>query len=186
MTGTFPALEPALYLPAQKALRMTDLIKPAGSGIDPVKPSQGVDDDFGKSAIDDRIRATTEPLRHFTSDNHAVSPLHDEKGGADEGRVLAENECAGRGREGAIETREDGEFTAHVVRPGCHWTEWRPAQDQVDLGVSEEVGEIGVPARELTNRGNAFGPGNLSLEEVGHALNVKCLFRSDIDQVAGG
>jgi hypothetical protein len=71
------------------------------------------------------------------------------------------------------------------VGPRSEGPERRPAQDVLDIGIRQEVGEIGVPARELEYPGDLLRPLELASQELRQPLGIDDLVGPDIDQVWG-
>ena len=86
--------------------------------------------------------------RCVAADDAAFDVLHDEEARADDGVVIAVGQGLRRGEATLGDTAQHRELPAHVVRGRHDVPEWRAADDQRSIALSDEVGDIRQPARE--------------------------------------
>src|SRR5437868_6424049 len=105
----------------------------------------------------------------FLAEDDAVAALHDEKRGAEDGGVLADDEGFGRLRVVRMGGAEHVVFAHHVVRLGGYRSERGATEDVLAVAGAEEVSEIGVPVGELLD-GEIAGGVQPAAEEIAEGI----------------
>ena len=84
----------------------------------------------------------------------------------------------------SIELGEHSVFAGHVVRPGSDRAQRRSTQNQIDGGIAEKVGQVGVTTGELSYGRFADGALHSAIEICRQGRDPKTFVGPDLDYVA--
>jgi hypothetical protein len=143
------ACDPAAHLALEIALRLAQIGETDGREINFVEAGEVVDERFAKPARDGwRERETR---RRISAKDDSADRLHQVKGSAEDGGIVAVKKNLGCRGISAVEFREDVELASHVMCRLDLTAEGRPAQNHSAMTKLQRIGEIRMAARKLLN-----------------------------------
>ncbi len=160
--GAFVTIDPAADLPLYITFRLAQVAEATGLVVDVVQVDELVDEALAQRS---GLRGREIQFgRNILAQDDAAHPLHDVELGADERFVGAVGVGLRAIRKTGVELVEDAVLTPHVMSRFRLVAERRAAQDELALGVFQQIGQIGRAAGKLGNPRNPFKARNLRLQ----------------------
>src|SRR5215471_9690011 len=152
--GSEPSFGPTLYLPLHKTYRLAELIKPGGHYVDSVQGGKRIDNRFADAAPQSQV--VSDFRRYLASHHETAPPLHQVEGGANYGRIIAQQVWPGSQREERIDGAEQPVFARHVVRRRSDRSKGRPPQHEFTLAATNQVRQVGMTTGKLLKLKSGF------------------------------
>jgi len=136
-------------LPFDKPGRLAEAAQSLSDYIHRVQPRQRVDRRLAEGAP--RRYIALQLCRFLAADDDAFAPLHRVEHRANDGRVLAQRIRTRCQRENAMHGRQPAVLARHVVSRRRNRTDWRPADHDLDVTERDQVREVRMTARKLSD-----------------------------------
>ena len=122
--------------------------------------------------------------RDVVADHEAVPALLDDKHGADDALVLAQQEASRCERKAPVQHRQHAMLAPHVMRAGWDRPERRPPQHELAITEADQVGEIRLAAAELPHRKRTLRAVKMLAQIRLEPRRVQPLIRPLVDQLS--
>ena len=145
-----PSVCPSLHLPRNEARRLAERGQSAGRDINRVQACKRGDDCLADAPS---IGRRGDYRRLLSAHHDSVAAFHRIENGSDHAGIFAEDVRSRRRRKHRVHRRQPVKFARHVVRFRRDRTERWTANDDFRGAESNQVGEVGMSARELRDFG---------------------------------
>src|SRR5690606_28461582 len=182
--GTVVTVDPTLHLPAEKALRSTEVVQTRFPPIDGVKLHQRLHHRPGD--------LPAKGFRRFHArgksviQNRSFPPFHHVKGSSDNGWIPTNHKGFRRQRKRPVQLGQQGRLPHHVM--GLRWnrSQGGPAQNRFPTADADQISQIGSPRWKLTDLERLRAEALQVLPQIPlHLLPVKFLSLPDGDRPVG-